>query len=175
MAVLVTYASKHGATEGIARFIAERLRERGMDVEARPVDAVGEIGHPDAIVLGSAVYAGSWMKQAKAFVEDHAEELSRVPVWLFSSGPVGDTKDVGVADEQLEELKVLSARDHHLFAGALDKSKLSARWSRPSRRPRATSATGTRSRRGWTKSPRRSSSLDLGETPTRGTCSAWDS
>jgi menaquinone-dependent protoporphyrinogen oxidase len=125
MAVLVTYASKHGATEGIARFIAERLRERGMDVEARPVDAVGEIGHPDAIVLGSAVYAGSWMKQAKAFVEDHAEELSRVPVWLFSSGPVGDTKDVGVADEQLEELKVLSARDHHLFAGALDKSKLS--------------------------------------------------
>ena len=129
MTVLVVYASKHGSTEGIAQGIAERLRERGKQAEARPVEDVTDLGSPEAVILGSAVYMGSWMKEAKAFVEHNREALSRVPVWLFSSGPIGDAaeaqaKGVGVSPKQLDELRVIGPRDHRLFPGVLDAAKL---------------------------------------------------
>ena len=40
MAVLVAYASRHGATEGIAARIAERIADAGTAVDLRQVDAV---------------------------------------------------------------------------------------------------------------------------------------
>ena len=51
---------------------------------------VGALGGYDAVVLGSAVYMKRWRGDAKHFLRDHAEELSRIPFWVFSSGPVGD-------------------------------------------------------------------------------------
>jgi menaquinone-dependent protoporphyrinogen oxidase len=87
--ILVAYASKHGATEGIARRIAARLSERGHDAQARSVDEVDPLGQPEAVIIGSAVYAGSWRKEALEFVERHREELVRIPSWLFSSGRSG--------------------------------------------------------------------------------------
>ncbi len=125
MTVLVAYASKHGSTEGIARSIAERLRERGTDAETRPIGEVKDLGNVKAIVVGSAVYMESWMKEASAFVERHREALSRIPVWLFSSGPTGtEPTDVGVSEKQLAALQALGPRDHRLFYGALDPGKL---------------------------------------------------
>ncbi len=125
MTVLVTYASKHGATEGIARSIAERLRERGTDAETRPIGEVKDLGNPEAIVVGSAVYMGSWMKEASVFVERHREVLSQIPVWLFSSGPTGtEPTDVGVSEKQLAALQQIGPRDHRQFSGSLDASKL---------------------------------------------------
>jgi hypothetical protein len=44
----------------------------------------------DAVVLGSAVYAGHWLKPARALADRCAAALRARPVWLFSSGPVGD-------------------------------------------------------------------------------------
>jgi len=126
MTVLVAYASKHGSTEGIARAIADRLRELGRDVELRSVLDPAEVGRTEAVVLGSAVYAGSWMKEAVTFAERHAEALSQVPVWLFSSGPLGE--DVTDEEEQPRQLAALREslrpRDHRIFFGALDRDKL---------------------------------------------------
>lgn len=94
MKVLVAVASKHGSTEGIARAIAERLRELRHEAEARAVHEVRDTSDVQAVVLGSAVYAGSWMKEAVEFAERNVENLARLPVWLFSSGPLGtDVKD----------------------------------------------------------------------------------
>ena len=121
MTVLVTYASKHGSTQGIAEAIGDRLRERGVDAEVRPLVAVDGLERYDAIVLGSAVYLGSWMKEAQAFLEQHAETLGHVPVWLFSSGPTADEGlDLAVSAKQQQRLEAVGARDHHLFRGALD-------------------------------------------------------
>ena len=36
MHVLVAYASRHGATQGIAERIADTLRAAGLEAEARP-------------------------------------------------------------------------------------------------------------------------------------------
>ncbi len=126
MTVLVAYAGKHGSTEGIATFIARRLRERGRDAEALRVEAVTTLDGVDAVVLGSAVYAGSWMKEAMGFVHRHAATLADLPVWLFSSGPLGEEIRDGMDQiKQLPELRdLLRPEDHRIFFGALDKEKL---------------------------------------------------
>lgn len=126
MMVLVAYASKHGSTEGIAQAIADRLSEVGVSAEARSVDEVGELGDRHAVVLGSAVYAGSWMKDAVEFAHRHAEPLAERPVWLFSSGPLGEeVEDEEEQPRQLSELRgLLGPIDHKVFFGALDRSKL---------------------------------------------------
>ena len=65
MRVLVSAASKHGATAEIGDHIGETLRQRGFDVTvAEPDDAKPDAGY-DGIVLGSGVYAGHWLKDAK--------------------------------------------------------------------------------------------------------------
>ncbi|HZD79192.1 MAG TPA: flavodoxin domain-containing protein [Actinomycetota bacterium] len=126
MPVLVTYASKHGATEGIAEAIGERLRERGIKTEVEPIGDRDDLGAVDAVVVGSAIYMGSWMKEASAFLERHRDELDTLPVWLFSSGPTGEgPTEVGLADKQLAKLAgLVAAREHHVFFGAIDPERL---------------------------------------------------
>jgi menaquinone-dependent protoporphyrinogen oxidase len=119
--VLVTYASKHGSTEGIAERIAQTLVRRGYEAESGPIEAVRDVARYDAIVLGSAVYMGSWMKGATAFARREFEVLSDRPVWLFSSGPLGD-RDPDADDEPKDVIELAQAigpRDHRVFFGAL--------------------------------------------------------
>lgn len=87
--ILVAYATKHGATMGIALVIAEQLRKAGHEVEVHPVDQVDDPSRYAAVVLGSAVYIGQWRSEAVNFLESHAEALAGRPVWMFSSGPTG--------------------------------------------------------------------------------------
>jgi menaquinone-dependent protoporphyrinogen oxidase len=56
MRVLVAYASRHGATAGIAERVAAGLRDAGMFAEARPVARVSEVEAYDAFVVGAAAY-----------------------------------------------------------------------------------------------------------------------
>ncbi len=125
--VLVAYASKHGSTQGIAEHIARHLSERGVTTEVRPASAVTELDQADAVIVGSAVYAGSWMKEATEFVHRFGAELPGVPVWLFSSGPLGaDVQDDDEQPKQLDELRrTLHPRGHEMFFGALDREQLS--------------------------------------------------
>ena len=129
MPVLVAYASKHGATAGIAERIAERLRSVGLEAEARPVKAVRDVAAYDAFVIGGAAYMFHWMKEATAFVRRHRTLLATRPVWLFSSGPLGtelideEGQDVLVASEPREfpELRAaVLARGDRVFFGAFD-------------------------------------------------------
>ena len=79
----------------------------------------------DAYVLGSGVYAGHWQKALAAFARSHAARLRQRPVWLFSSGPVGGPgrgrHPDRAPDEARELRRLLDARDHRVFAEALDR------------------------------------------------------
>jgi len=68
MRVLVAYASRYGSTRGIAERIAERLQAAGQQAEARPVQGIHDLAGYDAVVVGSAVFAGHWMAEASEFV-----------------------------------------------------------------------------------------------------------
>jgi menaquinone-dependent protoporphyrinogen oxidase len=126
MRVLVAYASKHGSTEGIAQAIGDRLREHGLEVDAVPAAEVAGVGDASAVVLGSAVYAGSWIKDAVELAEREADALASRPVWLFSSGPLGE--QVEDHEEQPRQLASIRERihpvEHRVFFGALERSKL---------------------------------------------------
>lgn len=127
MTVLVTTASEHGATREIAARIADDLARRGIDVEVKAPEQVDELSRYDAFVIGSAIYLGQWLKPATNFIGAHQDELRQHPTWLFSSGPIvgepvtAEPSDAAKGDAIAE---TLHAREHMLFGGKLDKSKL---------------------------------------------------
>jgi menaquinone-dependent protoporphyrinogen oxidase len=126
MKVLVCAASKYGATSQIAQAVADVLAERGCEVTVLPPEKVGAVEEFDAVVLGSAVYMGQWMKPARELAERSAAALGARPVWLFSSGPVGEPAKP--ADNPVDITKILQAskaRDHRTFTGKLIKKHLS--------------------------------------------------
>lgn len=116
MKVLVASASRHGSTSEIAESIGGRLRAAGLDVDVLAMHDVDTVYPYEAYVLGSAVYMGSWLREARGFVDDHFELLQSRPVWLFSSGPVGETDSFDATDLAAD----LRAVDHRLFDGKLD-------------------------------------------------------
>jgi menaquinone-dependent protoporphyrinogen oxidase len=129
MNVIIVVGSKHGSTRAIAEAVGDELRIRSVDVTL--ADADGEtknisLDGYDAAVIGSAVYIGHWMKDARAFLDANRESLRKMPVWLFSSGPLGDGSK---QPDDLADVRAFAddvqARDHHIFAGKLDKADLS--------------------------------------------------
>lgn len=125
MNVLVAVASKYGSTTEIGQAIAEAIAERGATVTLRPVEEVAALDDFDAVVIGSAVYAGHWLKPAKEFVHGHAVDLARTPVWLFSSGPIGDPpKPEGEAADVAAQVATTHALEHRTFPGRLRRSLL---------------------------------------------------
>ena len=133
MRVLVAYASKYGATEGIAKRIGETLGKRGLEVVVARCKTVNEASGYDAFVVGSATYAFNWRKAARKFVEGNAEVLAAKPTWLFASGPLGtetvdkDGNDVlkGAEPKQFAEYeKLVHPRGTQVFRGAYDHDKL---------------------------------------------------
>lgn len=135
MKVLVAYASKHGSTKRIAEFMCEKLRVHGLDVDVSNVSQVYEPGRYDAFVVGSALYIGQWMKEAKQFVSNNRELLSKRPVWLFSSGPTGTERRNKKGQDLLDPAvsgpvdlpkieRGLLVRNHRIFFGAFDPKNL---------------------------------------------------
>lgn len=125
MKVLVTAASKHGATAEIAAAIGERLSQRGFDVTVAAPEQVEGVDGYDAVVLGSGVYAGHWLKPAIELVERAGDALGVRPVWLFSIGPIGDPPKPDEDPVDVSKIRTATnARGHRIFAGKLDKTKL---------------------------------------------------
>jgi menaquinone-dependent protoporphyrinogen oxidase len=123
MTVLIAYASRHASTWGIAERIAARLRRLGHVVDVKTVDEVGDIEHYDAFVIGSAVYYGRWLVPAVDLVRRHRALLAKRPVWLFSSGSLGDQP--GQESGRVGELRrAIEPRGHRVFGGALDRRRL---------------------------------------------------
>jgi menaquinone-dependent protoporphyrinogen oxidase len=116
--VLVAYASKHGATAEIAEALADELRKGGHPTDCLPAAEVTELEPYDAVVVGSAVYMGRWRPQARRLIKRRAGELSRCPLWLFSSGPCGQAEPSYAAPPGLERrAKRRGAREHVVFGG----------------------------------------------------------
>jgi menaquinone-dependent protoporphyrinogen oxidase len=129
MKVLVAYATRHGATAGIAERIAETLGEEGTTADALPVEEVSELDEYDAVVLGGAAYMFHWLKDASKFAKRHQAALRQRPVWLFSSGPLGteqvdgeghDVREAARPKEFQELTELLKPRGEEVFFGAYD-------------------------------------------------------
>lgn len=123
MHVLVAAATRHGATGEIADAIAAGLRNRGLGADSAGAADVRSLDGYDAVVLGSAVYMGRWLAPAREFATRHGPRLAELPVWLFSSGPVGAA--AAETPAEIEGLAgALRARGHVVLAGRLARERL---------------------------------------------------
>lgn len=124
--ILLAVASKHGSTHEIADVLANELCVAGHIVEVYNAAASPSPEAYDAVILGSAIYAGNWLSEAKQFAERYQAELVGLPVWVFSSGPLGAENPQPHDDPQqlAAPLGNVPVRDHKVFVGKLDKSDL---------------------------------------------------
>ena len=133
MTILVTAASRHNATNEVAQAIANTLTRAGLDVVVRRPEEVGHLANYEGVVLGSAIYAGRWLKPAKDLIErtstraefglpnagtrlgrEHGGYMTTTLTPILTSAPA--------ATRTMVELS--GARAHHLFGGRLDRRDL---------------------------------------------------
>ena len=75
MQILVTVASRHGATAEIGSAIADALRADGHVVDELAPEDVVDVAAYDAVVLGSAVYTAHWLPAARDLAARLADGL----------------------------------------------------------------------------------------------------
>lgn len=124
--VLVSAGSRHGSTKEIAERIGDVLASSGLSVSVQEPQNVLDVSEVDVVVLGSAVYAGHWVREAKEVADMIGGENPKPLVWLFSSGPIGEPakpEDEPVDVSRIREMT--EAREHKIFTGNIDKSRLS--------------------------------------------------
>jgi menaquinone-dependent protoporphyrinogen oxidase len=128
--ILVAYASKHGGTAEIARKIGETLTQKGFQTALADAKTVQDVSPYHAIILGSAVYFGSWRKEAVKLLKTNQKILAEKPTWVFSSGPAGEGDPVELLDgwrfpSGLQEiLDRIEPRDITVFHGVVNPDKL---------------------------------------------------
>lgn len=129
MKVLITYASRHGSTAGIAERVADVIGRAGLTVDLQEVEAGTDPESYDAFVIGGAAYMFHWLRPVTAFVKHNHRLLSRRPTWLFSSGPLGtdlvddeghDVLEASRPREFTELEDMVSPRGTMVFFGAWD-------------------------------------------------------
>lgn len=125
MHVLVSVASRHGATAEIGEAVALAIAEHGHFVDVIDPDEVDKVTDFDAVVLGSAVYAGRLAVSLRALVQRQSGQLRQRPVWLFWSGPVGDPPmPVTPPDDVGTIASSIGARESRCFVGRLERTGL---------------------------------------------------
>lgn len=84
MKLLITYATRTGCTEDLARRIGATLRTAGNDVRVIPIDSAPRVDDFDAVIVGSGVRAGKWHANATDWVVGNANKLAARPLALFT-------------------------------------------------------------------------------------------
>jgi len=122
MRVLITYGTKRGGTEGIARILGEALEGNGFTVEVTPASRVRDTSRFDAAIVGGALYANRWHRDARRFISRHESALRQIPSWCFSSGPLDDSADRAEIPPTAEVrvlMERIGALAHTTFGGRL--------------------------------------------------------
>lgn len=127
--VLVCYQTRYGSTREIANQIAEVLERAGLRVTLIPISAVRDLTPFDAVVIGSPLYMGKWLAEAREFVGRFHVQLRARPVAVFTVGySFRDRVQEHIPgdDEALEHvLFFISPVATGFFAGKVDPDSMS--------------------------------------------------
>jgi menaquinone-dependent protoporphyrinogen oxidase len=92
----IIYESQYGQTQKIAEHMAELVRDRGHDAEARAVADfdVRSLGSADAFVVLAPIYLGKHPRATRDFVAAHGDRLNAKPSLFVSvSGGAGSSRE----------------------------------------------------------------------------------
>jgi len=127
--VLITYATRAGATAEIAAAIAETLAARGCTVDVKPVKEKPKLDDYAAVVLGSAIRMGGWLPEAVDFVKANQAALNSMPVALFTVHMLNSGDDEASRAARAAYLNavrpLLQDAETVYFEGKMDFSRLS--------------------------------------------------
>ncbi|GAP20270.1 flavodoxin domain-containing protein [Leptolinea tardivitalis] len=126
--ILVTYATKYGSTQGVAKAIADELQSKGFLIDFYPAREVKSLSGYDAVVLGSPLYIGSFLSDASRFLSRFKSDLERIPCALFVLGPLEknprDMVEVQVQlDNIMNRISWFKPMIVEIFTGAMDIEK----------------------------------------------------
>jgi menaquinone-dependent protoporphyrinogen oxidase len=122
MTVLIAFGSKMGGTAGLAEMLAIALERNGVDAEVQPAIVANHVEDYGAVVVGSALYAGRWQRDARRFVKRNTDALRTRPVFFFSSGPLDDSAtqhEIPPTRQVRSLMDRVNAVDHATFGGRL--------------------------------------------------------
>ncbi len=126
--ILVAYASRHAATQGVAEAVGKTLAEGGAKVDVLPMANVSDLAAYDAVVAGSAIQAGAWLPEAMDWVRAHRPDLARKPFAAFQVCITMAMKNPAYRDgckvwmQPLRDL--VRPASEGFFAGVLDLKKI---------------------------------------------------
>ncbi len=132
--VLVGYATRSGSTQEVAKAVAATLRERGLEVDLKPLRSVQTLAGYRMLVLGAPLYMFRWHKDALVFLSRHKEALNRLSVAVFALGPFRDDEKEwrGVRaqlDKELAKFPWFAPVTRKVFGGKFDPKKLGFRFT----------------------------------------------
>ncbi len=133
MHVLVAYASRHGATEGIAARIADTLRTAGLEVDLREVSSVKDLGrirrvrrrqrrlHVPLAQGGAGRSSGTIERPSPG----SRRGCSAAALWgPRPSTPTASTRRSPSVPKEMPELMAsIGACEHRVFFGAIERGR----------------------------------------------------
>ncbi len=126
MRTLVVVASRHGATRDIADAICRELVANSIACIQLDATDDPDPSDYDAVIIGSAVYYGRWLKPARRYVHKHQQTLYQRAVWAFSSGPADARPPAQSGTRGTPDLLgPISPVEHVTFGGRIDTHRLS--------------------------------------------------
>jgi menaquinone-dependent protoporphyrinogen oxidase len=128
--ILVAYATRYGSTKEVAESVAATLRQGGSEVDLQPMKAVQTLEGYGAVVLGSPLYIGKWLKDAANFLARHQTALTQRRVAVFALGPTSTEEQEmqgsrAQLDQNLAQYPWLKPVALEVFIGKYDPAKLS--------------------------------------------------
>lgn len=97
--ILVTYGTKYGSTAEIATRIGQRFAGASFDTDVLQANFGIELAKYDGLVVGSPMYAGTWLPDPSLLLFVNKNRVATIPVALFSVGMI-DVKHPGKLREE---------------------------------------------------------------------------
>lgn len=127
--ILVCYATRYGSTAEIAEVIGEELARSGLSVDVVAIRDIKDISPYDAVVIGSPLYMGKWLIEARDFVQRFKKPLNQRNISVFSAGyslRERTRENLQSAEAALDEVRTHINPSHTaFFAGMVDPDRMS--------------------------------------------------
>lgn len=116
--ILITHATRAGATRDVADILAGAFREQGHDVWCSPVRDAPSLDGVDLVVAGSGIHVGAWYGDAVDWLSRNADAVrGRVALFnvcLNAADPAKQDEALGYNASLAEQLEAVSSAS---FAG----------------------------------------------------------